>query len=152
MHFIILLHNLPDVKLSHASSSLQTLFSVPREDLAISPLKATWNRLLCVQEICIKGISDDLFSPVGQITETWAVGLLPNWVVQWKLHRPMRFHVGGTMLALALALQYGWSINLGGSNLIVQCLLHIVACVLDPINARASSHSVAKGVLTQMGS
>ena len=50
-----------------------------------------------------------------QSTETWAIGLLPNWIVQWKLHRPMRFHVGGTMLALALALQHGWSINLGGA-------------------------------------
>jgi histone deacetylase 11 len=51
-----------------------------------------------------------------QITETWAIGLLPNWIVQYKLHRPMRFHVGGTMLALGLALQHGWSINLGGAR------------------------------------
>jgi histone deacetylase 11 len=28
--------------------------------------------------------------------------------------RPMRLHVGGTMLAVALSIQHGWAVNLGG--------------------------------------
>ena len=27
---------------------------------------------------------------------------------------PMKFHVGGTLVAAALAMQYGWAINIGG--------------------------------------
>ncbi len=33
-----------------------------------------------------------------QITEIAAIGFLPNSVVQHRLNRPMRIHVGGTML------------------------------------------------------
>lgn len=35
---------------------------------------------------------------VLQITEIAAISLLPNSVVQYRLNRPMRIHVAGTML------------------------------------------------------
>eukprot|EP00208_Stichococcus_sp_RCC1054_P002713 CAMPEP_0206135296 /NCGR_PEP_ID=MMETSP1473-20131121/612_1 /ASSEMBLY_ACC=CAM_ASM_001109 /TAXON_ID=1461547 /ORGANISM="Stichococcus sp, Strain RCC1054" /LENGTH=358 /DNA_ID=CAMNT_0053527103 /DNA_START=325 /DNA_END=1401 /DNA_ORIENTATION=- len=51
---------------------------------------------------------------VAQVIEVPAVGLFPNWLIQNRVARPWRFHAGGTMLAAGLALQYGWSINIGG--------------------------------------
>ncbi|CAL8468554.1 g8094 [Coccomyxa elongata] len=51
---------------------------------------------------------------LAEITEISAIALLPNSIVQHRLNRPMRVHVAGTILAVGMALQWGWSINLGG--------------------------------------
>ncbi|KAJ9524459.1 hypothetical protein QJQ45_019579 [Haematococcus lacustris] len=51
---------------------------------------------------------------VVQVTELPPLLLLPPALVQWKVMAPMRLHVGGTMLATALAVERGWAINLGG--------------------------------------
>eukprot|EP00878_Enallax_costatus_P020621 GHUV01021806.1.p1 GENE.GHUV01021806.1~~GHUV01021806.1.p1 ORF type:complete len:252 (+),score=62.81 GHUV01021806.1:2675-3430(+) len=40
--------------------------------------------------------------------------MLPHCLVDRQVLRPMRTHVGGTVLAAALAIVHGWAINLGG--------------------------------------
>lgn len=52
--------------------------------------------------------------PGAQVTELAPLIMLPNRLLQWRVISPMKHHVGGTMLAAGLALQYGWAINLGG--------------------------------------
>jgi histone deacetylase 11 len=39
---------------------------------------------------------------------------LPGWLLDWRILRPMRYAVGGTLLACRLALEHGLAINLGG--------------------------------------
>ncbi|KAK3742478.1 hypothetical protein QZH41_016463, partial [Actinostola sp. cb2023] len=51
---------------------------------------------------------------VAQICEVPPVAFLPNIVVQHKLLRPLRLQTGGTILAAKLAVERGWSINIGG--------------------------------------
>lgn len=49
-----------------------------------------------------------------QVTELAPLALLPAALLRRKVLRPMRYMVGGTMLAAALAIEHGWAINLGG--------------------------------------
>lgn len=42
------------------------------------------------------------------------VRVLPGWLIDWRVLRPMRYATGGTILACRLALEHGLSINLGG--------------------------------------
>lgn len=42
------------------------------------------------------------------------IALLPNFVVQWKVLKPFRKQVGGTVLSAKLAKERGWAINIGG--------------------------------------
>ena len=42
------------------------------------------------------------------------VALLPNFLVQRKVLNPLRLQTGGSIKAGELAVQYGWSINIGG--------------------------------------
>ncbi|GIL78729.1 hypothetical protein Vretimale_366 [Volvox reticuliferus] len=51
---------------------------------------------------------------IVQVTELAALSLIPNKLLQWRIVTPMKFHVGGTILATGLALERGWAINLGG--------------------------------------
>ena len=51
---------------------------------------------------------------LARILEVPAVRRLPGWVIDWRILRPMRYAVGGTMLACRLALEQGVAINLGG--------------------------------------
>ncbi|KAG2455039.1 hypothetical protein HYH02_000864 [Chlamydomonas schloesseri] len=51
---------------------------------------------------------------VVQVTELAPLAMLPNRLLQWRVVAPMRMHVGGTMLALGLALERGWAVNVGG--------------------------------------
>ncbi|PAA63532.1 hypothetical protein BOX15_Mlig012185g2 [Macrostomum lignano] len=51
---------------------------------------------------------------VARVTEVGLVAMLPNFIVQRKVLKPFRFHVGGTVLAAKLALDRGWAINIGG--------------------------------------
>jgi histone deacetylase 11 len=48
------------------------------------------------------------------ILELPIVGLLPRWMIDWRVLRPMRYATGGTILACRLALERGAAINLGG--------------------------------------
>ncbi|KAG2440273.1 hypothetical protein HXX76_004385 [Chlamydomonas incerta] len=51
---------------------------------------------------------------VVQVTELAPLAMLPNKLLQWRVVAPMRMHVGGTMLAMGLALERGWAVNVGG--------------------------------------
>uniref|UniRef100_A0A7R9V615 Histone deacetylase domain-containing protein n=1 Tax=Chlamydomonas euryale TaxID=1486919 RepID=A0A7R9V615_9CHLO len=51
---------------------------------------------------------------VAQVTELAPLAVLPVWLLRQRVVSPMRYHVSGTMAAAALAMQYGWAINLGG--------------------------------------
>ncbi|GMH40756.1 hypothetical protein BSKO_08660 [Bryopsis sp. KO-2023] len=51
---------------------------------------------------------------VIQVTELPGLMLIPNFIIQWRIMRPLRLHVAGTILGAGLALERGWAINVGG--------------------------------------
>ena len=51
---------------------------------------------------------------VARVTELGVLAMLPNWLVQQRVVKPMRYHVSGTIAACGLAMQYGWAVNMGG--------------------------------------
>lgn len=51
---------------------------------------------------------------VAEVTELPMLLMLPMWLLQWRVVKPMKYMVAGTMLAAALAIERGWSINIGG--------------------------------------
>lgn len=51
---------------------------------------------------------------IAQVAEVSALRMLPNFLLQSRLLKPMRYATGGTILASQMALQHGWAINLGG--------------------------------------
>ncbi|XP_071512496.1 histone deacetylase 11-like isoform X2 [Panulirus ornatus] len=51
---------------------------------------------------------------VAKITEVAPVALLPNIVLQKRVLKPFRYQTGGSVLAGKLAVERGWSINIGG--------------------------------------
>ena len=59
---------------------------------------------------------DSLKKPgnVARIAEMGALKFMPGFLLDKKILKPMRYGVGGTVLACRLALQYGWSVNLSG--------------------------------------
>ncbi|XP_031572592.1 histone deacetylase 11-like [Actinia tenebrosa] len=79
----------------------------------VEPREATTEDLLVVHT---KKYLDSLkwSVVVAQICEVPPVAFLPNFVVQHKLLKPLRLQTGGTILAAKLAIERGWSINIGG--------------------------------------
>lgn len=51
---------------------------------------------------------------IVRIAETEALSLLPNFILKNNMIQPLKYATGGTILSSQLAIQYGWSINLGG--------------------------------------
>jgi histone deacetylase 11 len=51
---------------------------------------------------------------LARILEVPIVRRLPGWIIDWRVLQPMRYAVGGTILACRLALERGVAINLGG--------------------------------------
>eukprot|EP00117_Sycon_ciliatum_P024554 scpid82555/ scgid20583/ Histone deacetylase 11 len=51
---------------------------------------------------------------VARITEIAPVAIVPNFIVNRVVLKPLRFQTGGTVLAGRLAMEHGWSINIGG--------------------------------------
>uniref|UniRef100_A0A914HJB4 Histone deacetylase 11 n=1 Tax=Globodera rostochiensis TaxID=31243 RepID=A0A914HJB4_GLORO len=49
-----------------------------------------------------------------RILEVGLVLFFPNWLVNRRVLRPMRFQTGGTVLAARISLLKGWAINIGG--------------------------------------
>lgn len=83
------------------------------EDSVVVPREATQEDLLVVHT------SDYLDSlrwsaNVAMICEVPPVALLPNFIVQRKVLKPMRIQTGGSILAAKLAVERGWAINIGG--------------------------------------
>ncbi|KAF6206942.1 hypothetical protein GE061_018178 [Apolygus lucorum] len=51
---------------------------------------------------------------IASSTDIWMLAFVPNFYLQRKVLRPMRYQVYGTLLAGQLALKRGWAINIGG--------------------------------------
>lgn len=51
---------------------------------------------------------------VAMITEIIPVAMIPNFIVQKRLLKNFRYHVGGTVMAAKAAVERGWAINVGG--------------------------------------
>jgi histone deacetylase 11 len=51
---------------------------------------------------------------LARLLQVPVVRFLPGWLVGWRVLLPMRYAVGGTLLACRLALERGLAINLGG--------------------------------------
>ncbi len=51
---------------------------------------------------------------LARILEVPLVAVLPGWLVNWRILRPMRFATSGTIQACRLALDHGIAINVGG--------------------------------------
>lgn len=51
---------------------------------------------------------------IAQIAELPPLAVLPGWLLRQVILKPMRYATGGTLLAVELAFQYGWAINLAG--------------------------------------
>lgn len=49
----------------------------------------------------------------GQVMAVFPLTLAPNWFLQWRVLRPMKSAVGGTLRALELALSHGYAFNIG---------------------------------------
>ncbi|KAI1719706.1 histone deacetylase domain-containing protein [Ditylenchus destructor] len=82
-------------------------------DAVIEPREATKDDLRIVHTagyLCSLNCS----MAVAAIVEVPIVAFIPHCLVESKLLRPMRLQTGGTVIAARLALQQGWSINIGG--------------------------------------
>ncbi|XP_028415597.1 histone deacetylase 11-like [Dendronephthya gigantea] len=79
----------------------------------ISPVEASEENLL---EVHTKEYLDSLkwSWKVAAVTEVPPVALLPNFIVQRVMLKPLRLQTGGTILAGKLAIDKGWAINIGG--------------------------------------
>ncbi|MEW6040599.1 MAG: histone deacetylase [Elusimicrobiota bacterium] len=51
---------------------------------------------------------------IAKIIELGILALFPNYILNERLLKPMKYATGGTVLAGELALKYGWAINLSG--------------------------------------
>lgn len=84
------------------------------EAQTVRPIKATKEVLA---DVHTKEYIDEVHSSswkVAEIVGLAPIAFLPSPLVKRCLISPMRYHVSGTMVAAALALENGWSINLGG--------------------------------------
>ncbi|XP_078678448.1 histone deacetylase 11-like [Branchiostoma floridae x Branchiostoma belcheri] len=84
-----------------------------KDDDVVTPVEATEEDLLMVHS---SGYLNSLkwSMVVAGITEVPPVALLPNFIVQRKLLKPLRLQTGGTVMAGKLATERGWALNIGG--------------------------------------
>ncbi|XP_070559323.1 histone deacetylase 11-like isoform X2 [Ptychodera flava] len=94
-----------------------------RDDTIVTPREASEEDLLVVHtKRYIDSLKQSNFVEkmpewsinVATITEVPPVAFLPNFIVQRKVLKPFRIQTGGTVLAGKLAVDRGWSINIGG--------------------------------------
>ncbi|KAK3101685.1 hypothetical protein FSP39_005453 [Pinctada imbricata] len=84
-----------------------------KDDTTVKPREASEKDLMVVHSK--EYISSLKWSVnVASITEVPPVALLPNFIVQRKVLRPFRYQTGGTIMAGKLAMERGWSLNIGG--------------------------------------
>ncbi|XP_068703336.1 histone deacetylase 11-like isoform X1 [Montipora capricornis] len=83
------------------------------DESIVKPNEVTQEDLLVVHT---PGYLDSLqwSARVAMICEVPPLALLPNFLVQRKVLRPMRIQTGGSILAAKLAVERGWAINIGG--------------------------------------
>ncbi|XP_057425588.1 histone deacetylase 2 [Lotus japonicus] len=88
-------------------------FDVLDKKCIVEPLEASKDDLLVVHsESYLNSLKES--SNVATIIEVPPVALFPNCLVQNKVLFPFRKQVGGTILAVKLAKERGWAINVGG--------------------------------------
>lgn len=82
-------------------------------DSVVTPREATQDDLLVVHT---PSYLDSLrwSARVAMICEVPPLALLPNFIVQRKVLKPMRIQTGGSIMAARLAVERGWAINIGG--------------------------------------
>jgi len=51
---------------------------------------------------------------IARIAELMIITLVPNFILQSRVLKPMKYATGGTILGCQLAMEYGWAINLSG--------------------------------------
>lgn len=56
-----------------------------------------------------------------QVTELAMLVMLPNWLVQWKVVKPMRYMVAGTMLVGHTYTPLRWAATASFSNIDLVC-------------------------------
>jgi histone deacetylase 11 len=81
---------------------------------AIEPKAATDEILLDVHDISYIQSLHSSPAKLASVIEFPPIALLPMFILRRRVLEPMRTHVGGTILAVGLAAQRGWAINLGG--------------------------------------
>ncbi|XP_034251211.1 histone deacetylase 11 [Thrips palmi] len=83
------------------------------EQSIVQPNLAKKNDLLVVHtEDYLKSLKRSYI--IAKITEILPLALIPNYCLRKRYLKPMRYQTGGSILAGHLALERGWSINLGG--------------------------------------
>eukprot|EP00882_Tetradesmus_deserticola_P020719 GHRQ01022388.1.p1 GENE.GHRQ01022388.1~~GHRQ01022388.1.p1 ORF type:complete len:239 (+),score=59.05 GHRQ01022388.1:91-807(+) len=108
------LHPFDSCKFSKVVAGLQTAGVIAGISQLVQPLPAS---LTALQSVHSQTYLQQLHSSslkVAQVTELSPLALLPHSLVQRKVLQPMRLHVGGTVLAAALAVAHGWAVNVGG--------------------------------------
>ncbi|KAF3785798.1 Histone deacetylase 2 [Nymphaea thermarum] len=79
----------------------------------VKPVAASKDDLLVVHSNAyLKSLKKS--ANVSEIIKISSASLLPNYIVQQRILRPLRKQVGGTVLAGKLAKERGWAINVGG--------------------------------------
>lgn len=51
---------------------------------------------------------------IARVAELMLISLVPNFILQSRVLKPMKYATGGTILGCRLAMEYGWAINLSG--------------------------------------
>jgi len=51
---------------------------------------------------------------IASIAELMMISLVPNFILQSRVLKPMKYATGGTILGCQLAMEYGWAMNLSG--------------------------------------
>jgi histone deacetylase 11 len=77
------------------------------------PRRITQKELLSVHRLeYLKSLKSAVV--IAQIAELPGLAALPGWLLGQVILKPMQYATAGTLLAVELAFQYGWSINLAG--------------------------------------
>ncbi|HEY9790268.1 MAG TPA: histone deacetylase [Candidatus Obscuribacterales bacterium] len=106
------LHPFDGKKYAKIQQSLIDLGLRTRKDF-ISPQALSHQQLLLVHSPEYLGTLRNS-ATLAEIFEVPVAERVPNWILNWRILRPMRIAAGGTLLACRLALEHGVGINIGG--------------------------------------
>lgn len=108
-----ILHYFDSKKYGRIFAKLKSLFGIDEHHI-FSPATEVSEEFLRL--VHTKSYLDSLHSSstIASVVEIGFLAIFPNFLLQSRLLRPMRYAVEGTLLATQLALEYGWSINLSG--------------------------------------
>lgn len=90
---------------------------VLRSDTVVGPKEASVEVLRDVHDDAYLSALTTSSMKVIQVVEMPVLIIVPNFLLQSSIVRPMRLHAAGTILAAGLAIARGWAINIGGGML-----------------------------------